>query len=65
VSAALFEQEIVVRTAILKERWKTVVGEVPDAEMRKTTVLLRLMSTAICGTDLHFYRAGCAVSKVM
>jgi glutathione-independent formaldehyde dehydrogenase len=32
------------------------VREVPDAEIRETTdVLLRLTSTAICGTDLHFY----------
>lgn len=44
------------KAVILKETRKIVVGEVPDAEMRETTdVLLRLTSTAICGTDLHFY----------
>ena len=33
-----------------------MVGDVPDAQMRETTdVLLRLNSTAICGTDLHVY----------
>ena len=42
------------KAVILKETRKIVVGEVPDAEMRETTdVLLRLTSTAICGTDLH------------
>jgi glutathione-independent formaldehyde dehydrogenase len=45
-----------VKAVILKETRKIVVCEVPDAEMRETTdVLLRLTSTAICGTDLHFY----------
>lgn len=44
------------KAVILKETREIVVGEVPDAEMRETTdVLVRLTSTAICGTDLHFY----------
>jgi len=44
------------RAVILEETRKIVVREVPDAEMRETTdILLRVTSTAICGTDLHFY----------
>jgi glutathione-independent formaldehyde dehydrogenase len=32
------------------------VRDVPDAEIRETSdVLLRITSTAIWGTDLHFY----------
>lgn len=32
------------------------VREIPDAEIQKSTdVLMRITSTAICGTDLHFY----------
>lgn len=56
VSTVCSNREIVMKAVILKETRKIVVGEVPDAEMRETTdVLLRLTSTAICGTDLHFY----------
>ncbi|TAM92274.1 MAG: alcohol dehydrogenase [Rhodanobacteraceae bacterium] len=41
---------------ILDDTRKIVVRDVPDAEMRETTdVLLRITSSAICGTDLHFY----------
>lgn len=44
------------KAIVLKATRKIVVRDVPDAEMRATTdVLLRLTSTAICGTDLHFY----------
>jgi glutathione-independent formaldehyde dehydrogenase len=44
------------KAVILEETRRIVVREVPDAEMQQTTdVLLRLTSTAICGTDLHFY----------
>ena len=44
------------KAVVLEETRKIVVREVPDAEMHETTdVLLRLTSTAICGTDLHFY----------
>lgn len=44
------------KAVILEETRKIVVRDIPDAEMRATTdVLLSLTSTAICGTDLHFY----------
>lgn len=44
------------KAVVLEETRNIVVREVPDAEMRDTTdVLLRLASTPICGTDLHFY----------
>jgi glutathione-independent formaldehyde dehydrogenase len=44
------------KAVVLEETRNIVVREVPDAEMRESTdVLLRLTSTAICGTDLHFY----------
>jgi len=44
------------KAVVLEATRKIVVREVPDAEMRETTdALLRLTSTAICGTDLHFY----------
>jgi glutathione-independent formaldehyde dehydrogenase len=44
------------KAVVLEETRRISVREVPDAEMRETTdVLLRLTSTAICGTDLHFY----------
>ncbi len=41
---------------VLEETRKIAVKTVPDAEMKaQTDVLLRVTSTAICGTDLHFY----------
>lgn len=44
------------KAVILEETRKIVVRDVPDAEIRATTdALLRLTSSAICGTDLHFY----------
>src|SRR6476660_3167125 len=44
------------KAVVLEETRQIVVREVPDAEMRETTdVLLRVTSTAICGTDLHCY----------
>jgi len=44
------------KAVVLEETRRIVVREVPDAEMRATTdVLLRITSSAICGTDLHFY----------
>lgn len=44
------------KAVILEDTRRIVVRQVPDAEMRETTdVLLRITSTAICGTDLHFY----------
>ena len=44
------------KAVVLEETRKISVREVPDAEMHDTTdVLLRITSTAICGTDLHFY----------
>ena len=44
------------KAVILEETRKILVREVPDAEMQDTTdVMLRITSTAICGTDLHFY----------
>jgi len=44
------------KAVILEETRRIVVREVPDAEMQQTTdVLLRITSSAICGTDLHFY----------
>jgi glutathione-independent formaldehyde dehydrogenase len=40
------------KAVVLEETRKIAVHEVHDAEMRETTdVLLRLTSTAICGTD--------------
>lgn len=50
------EEGRLLKAVILEETRKIVVRDVPDAEMRETTdALLRLTSTAICGTDLHFY----------
>lgn len=44
------------RAVVLEDTRQIVVKDVPDAEMKETTdVLLRVTSTAICGTDLHFY----------
>ena len=41
---------------VLEGTRKIVVRDMHDAEMRETTdILLRLTSTAICSTDLHFY----------
>lgn len=40
---------------LVKER-TVEIRDIPDAEMVETTdVLMRVTSTAICGTDLHFY----------
>jgi glutathione-independent formaldehyde dehydrogenase len=44
------------KAVVLQEARKIVVRDVPDAEMRAAAdVLLRITSSAICGTDLHFY----------
>jgi glutathione-independent formaldehyde dehydrogenase len=44
------------KAVVLEETRRIVVRDVPDAEMKETTdALLRITSTAICGTDLHFY----------
>ena len=44
------------KAVVLEETRRIVVREVKDAEMAATTdVLLRVTSSAICGTDLHFY----------
>lgn len=44
------------KAVVLVEARKIAVCTVPDAGMRESTdALLRLTSTAICGTDLHFY----------
>ena len=44
------------KAVMLEETRKIVVRDVPDAEMQDISdVLLRITSTAICGTDLHFY----------
>jgi glutathione-independent formaldehyde dehydrogenase len=44
------------KAVVLEETRRILVHEVPDAQMRETTdVLLRITSSAICGTDLHFY----------
>ena len=44
------------KAVMLEETRKIVVRNVPDAEMQDISdVLLRITSTAICGTDLHFY----------
>jgi glutathione-independent formaldehyde dehydrogenase len=44
------------KAVVLQETRHIVVRDVPDAEMKDTDdVLLRITSTAICGTDLHFY----------
>ena len=44
------------KAVVLEEARRIALKEVRDAEMRETTdVLLRITSSAICGTDLHFY----------
>jgi glutathione-independent formaldehyde dehydrogenase len=44
------------KAVVLEETRKIVVRDIRDAEMRETSdVLLHITSTAICGTDLHFY----------
>jgi glutathione-independent formaldehyde dehydrogenase len=44
------------KAVVLEETRRISVRDVPDAEMRKATdVLMRITSSAICGTDLHFY----------
>ena len=41
---------------ILVEPRKVEVREIPDAEVQESAdVLMRVTSTAICGSDLHFY----------
>jgi len=44
------------KAVVLEETRRIAVKDVRDAEMRESTdVLLRVTSSAICGTDLHFY----------
>ncbi len=44
------------KAAVLEETRKMIVREVKDPEIKQTTgVLIRATSSAICGTDLHFY----------
>lgn len=44
------------KAVVLEDTRRIVVRQMPDAEMQDSTdVLLRITSTAICGTDLHFY----------
>ena len=44
------------KAVVLEETRRIAVREVKDAEMQaQTDVLLRVTSSAICGTDLHFY----------
>jgi len=44
------------KAVVLEETRKIAVRDLPDAEMKDTSdVLLRITSSAICGTDLHFY----------
>jgi len=44
------------KAVILEETRRIEVREIPDAEMKASTdVLMRVTSSAICGTDLHFY----------
>ena len=44
------------KAVVLEETRRILVREVADAQMRESTdVLLRISSSAICGTDLHFY----------
>ena len=44
------------KAVVLEDTRRILVREVPDAQMRESTdVLLRITSSAICGTDLHFY----------
>jgi len=44
------------KSVVIEDKKRVSVRDVRDAEMRKTTdVLLRITSSAICGTDLHFY----------
>ncbi len=44
------------KAVVLEETRRIVVKDVKDAEMAaQTDVLLRVTSSAICGTDLHFY----------
>ena len=44
------------KAVVLEETRRIVVREVKDAEMQTPTdVLMRVTSSAICGTDLHFY----------
>ncbi len=44
------------KAVVLEETRRIEVREVPDAEMKASTdVLMRVTSSAICGTDLHFY----------
>ncbi len=44
------------KAVVLEDTRRIAVRQMPDAEMKDTTdVLLRVTSTAICGTDLHFY----------
>ena len=44
------------RGVILTEPYQVEVRQIPDAGLTETTdVLMRVTSTAICGTDLHMY----------
>jgi glutathione-independent formaldehyde dehydrogenase len=44
------------KAVILEETRRIAVREASDPQMRETTdILLRITSSAICGTDLHFY----------
>jgi glutathione-independent formaldehyde dehydrogenase len=44
------------KAVVLEETRRISVREVADAQIQEATdALLRITSTAICGTDLHFY----------
>jgi glutathione-independent formaldehyde dehydrogenase len=52
-----------VRAVVLTGEREVSIETVSDAELEASTdALLRITSTAIWGTDLHFYDGGCAPS---
>jgi len=51
------------RAAVLEDKRKWVVKEVPDPVLGRDEVLIRVQYCGICGSDLHIYKEGAAVGS--
>jgi 2-desacetyl-2-hydroxyethyl bacteriochlorophyllide A dehydrogenase len=49
------------RAAVLEEKSRFVIRDVPDPVLDKDEVLVRVKYCGICGSDLHIYREGAGV----
>lgn len=51
------------RAAVLEDKMKWVIREVPDPVLDKDEVLIKVKYCGICGSDFHIYREGAAVGS--